>query len=221
MLIACWSAKGGNGTTVVAVALALMLAERSGATLVDLAGDVPAVLGLPEPSGPGVLDWCDSGASADALARLAAPAGRGLQVVAAGTGRDEGRGESGRDGPSDLDGALATLASPDRSVIVDCGTVGRTGLGLSVAAGAALSLLVTRPCYLSLRRALAAPIRPSAAVVVAEPGRSLGPGDVSEVLGVPVTAVVPFDPAVARAVDSGLLATRVPRGLRRALRRAA
>jgi hypothetical protein len=38
------------------------------------------------------------------------------------------------------------------------------------------------------------------------------------VLGVPVRAEVEVDSAVARAVDAGLLARRVPRGLERALR---
>ena len=65
-MIVCWSVKGGSGTTVVASTLALMRAAESqrGALLVDLAGDVPAVLGLAEPSGPGISDWfahCDLG----------------------------------------------------------------------------------------------------------------------------------------------------------------
>nr|MBA3268215.1 hypothetical protein [Acidimicrobiia bacterium] len=55
MLIACWSPKGGSGTTVVATALGLILAGSEGSSLlVDLAGDVPATLGLPEPAGPGL-----------------------------------------------------------------------------------------------------------------------------------------------------------------------
>jgi hypothetical protein len=90
-----------------------------------------------------------------------------------------------------------------------------------VAAAASASLLVLRPCYLSLRRALQAPMRPSGVILVSEPGRSLGRSDVEDVLGVPVRAVVGIDPAVARAVDAGLLATRLPRGLERALRHAA
>jgi hypothetical protein len=90
-----------------------------------------------------------------------------------------------------------------------------------VAAAATLSLLVIRPCYLALRRALAAPIRPSGVILVEEPGRSLGPSDVSDVLGVPVRARVPWDRAVARSVDAGLLAARVPRNLERAVREAA
>ena len=53
VLVTCWSVKGGSGTTVVAAALALSLARRDeGALLVDLAGDVPAALGCPEPTLP-------------------------------------------------------------------------------------------------------------------------------------------------------------------------
>src|SRR5215831_8592656 len=46
VLVACWSVKGGVGTTVIAAALALLMAGKSpaGAVIVDLAGDVPAVL---------------------------------------------------------------------------------------------------------------------------------------------------------------------------------
>lgn len=58
-------------------------------------------------------------------------------------------------------------------------------------------------------------------VLLAEPGRALGPADLEECLGVPVTAEVAVDPAVARAVDAGLLATRLPRRLSRDLARAA
>ena len=72
IFVACWSAKGGCGTTVVAVSLASLLARAGGALVADLAGDVPAVLGMPEPSGPGLADWLAAGESvpADALARL-------------------------------------------------------------------------------------------------------------------------------------------------------
>jgi hypothetical protein len=78
-----------------------------------------------------------------------------------------------------------------------------------------------RPCYLALRRAQLAPIRPSGVILITEDGRSLTRRDVEEVLGVPVRAEIPNEPAVARAVDAGLLTTRVPRNLERSLRRAA
>lgn len=215
MLIACWSAKGGSGTTVVSVALAGLLARPSpeGALLADLDGDVPAVLGLPEPTGPGLGEWLASGngVPADALARLEVPGPAGLRILPTGAAEaPAGRAEV----------LAAVLAADPRPVVADCGS-GPTGAGLAVAAAASASLLVLRPCYLSLRRALRAPLRPSGVILVSEPGRSLGRSDVEDVLGVPVKAVVGVDPAVARAVDAGLLLTRLPRGLERALRHAA
>jgi hypothetical protein len=104
--------------------------------------------------------------------------------------------------------------------VVDCGAANH-GVALAVASGAARSVLVTRACYLSLRRAMAAPIRPSEVVLVEEHGRALSAADVEDVLGVPVVARVSSDPAVARAVDAGLLGARLPRGLARELGRAA
>jgi hypothetical protein len=78
---------------------------------------------------------------------------------------------------------------------------------------------VTRACYLALRHAAAAPHRPTGVIVVREAGRSLDRHDVERVVGVPVAAEVEVDPAVARSVDAGLLAThRLPRQLDRALR---
>jgi hypothetical protein len=44
---------------------------------------------------------------------------------------------------------------------------------------------------------------------------------VEDCVGAPVVAEVSVDPQVARAVDAGLLATRLPRGLARELDRAA
>lgn len=216
MLIACWSAKGGSGTTVVSVALAGMLARPSsaGALLADLGGDVPAVLGLAEPGGPGLGEWLASGAEvpADALTRLEIAGPSGLRILPAGS---DSPAVSGR-----AEVLAALLAADPRPVVADCGS-GPAGPGLAVAAAASVSLLVLRPCYLSLRRALRAPLRPSGVILVSEPGRSLGRSDVEDVLGVPVRAVVGIDPAVARAVDAGLLPTRLPRGLERALRHAA
>lgn len=216
MLIALWSVKGGSGTTVVSVALASMLARQSsaGALLADFGGDVPAVLGMAEPLGPGLGEWLASGAEvpADALSRLEIPGPKGLRVLPTGS---DARAASGR-----AEVLTAILAADPRPVVADCGA-GPAGAGLAVAAAASASLLVLRPCYLSLRRAVQAPLRPSAVILVSEPGRSLGRGDVESVLGVPVRAVVGVDPAVARAVDAGLLASRLPRGLERALRHAA
>jgi hypothetical protein len=58
-------------------------------------------------------------------------------------------------------------------------------------------------------------------VLVAEEGRALTPSDVEDVLGAPVRAAVSVTAQVARVVDAGLLASRLPRTLERELRHAA
>jgi len=75
-----------------------------------------------------------------------------------------------------------------------------------------------RSCYLALRRAVGVGEHlATAAVLVREPGRSISGREVERVLGVPVVAEVPYDPAIARAVDAGLLLARLPASLARPL----
>jgi hypothetical protein len=178
---------------------------------VDLGGDLPAALGIGEPSGPGLGDWlaAEDDVGADALARLEIDAAPDLTLLASGSdiAVRAGRAEA----------LMSILARDDRTVVVDAGTA-RTPLALELVSTATESLLVLRPCYLALRRAVAVPIRPSSVVLVHEAGRALTRRDVEEVLGVPVGAEVDADPAVARAVDAGLLAGRLPRSLAHALR---
>ena len=213
MLISCWSVKGGSGTTVVSAAIALEMARLAASPcyLADLSGDIPAALGLPEPDGPGLTDWVAAGPSvrADAFERMAVDVAPALRVLPMGGAAPE-PGEA-------LAAELARLGT----VVADCGTPRPGTTGWAVAAGADHSLLVIRPCYLALRRALAAPIRPSAVVLVTEPGRALTAADVEDVLGVPVRAEIPWHERIARAVDAGLLTTRLPRLLQRALKAAA
>ena len=200
---------------MVAASLALLAASApDGALLVDLAGDAPAALGLPEPTGPGVLEWLDAGADVgpDALDHLTVTAAPGLRLLPAGTALA---------GPpaKRLELLVRTLRDRPESVVMDLGVV-RPGLA-GAAAGADVSLLVVRPCYLALRRAQCAPVRPTGVVLVCEPGRALGRREVEDVIGVRVLAEVDVDPTVARAVDAGLLASRLPRTLSRALKSAA
>jgi len=202
VLITCWSSKGGSGTTVVAAALAhLLAAEAGGAVLVDRGGDLPAALGLPEPH-QGLTGW---GEGVD-LNRLAVEAGPGLRLVPRGPG------------PLADGSGLAAALGGQGTVVVDAGVLSAAGVGLELALAATTSLLVVRPCFLALRRAVAAPLRPSGVVLVEEPHRALGRSDVEAALGIPVVAVVPWDPAVARRVDAGLLGTSLPRTMARALR---
>ena len=202
----CWAAKGGSGTTVVAATLGLH-AERP-ALLLDLAGDLPAVLGMSEPGGPGIHDWIASGAPPDRLDHLAFDVTDGVTLVGAGARR------SSNDDPRWAE-LGAWLAARHRSVVVDAGTA-VPPIGLRDHAGS--SLLVTRACYVALRRAVAMPYRPSGVVLVDEPGRMLRAIDVETAVGAPVVATISFDPGVARAVDAGLLAARLPRVVQRRLR---
>ena len=67
--------------------------------------------------------------------------------------------------------------------------------------------LVLRNDYQSLRRALNAPRTTTGVVLVTEAQRSLNRRDVEDVLTQPIVAELRLDPAIARAVDAGLLTT--------------
>jgi hypothetical protein len=204
----CWAAKGGSGTTVVVAALGLTM--QPPVLLVDLAGDLPATYGLAEPAGPGAHDWLRSDAGPEGLDHLAVDVVPGLHLIPAGS--PPAHPEHPR--WADL---AAALTADHRTVVVDAGT----GMPPAALREAGRSLLVTRACYLSLRRAASTHHRPDAVVLVEEPGRALRAGDVETALGAPVIAAPAIDPAVARAVDAGLLAARLPHGVRRDLRGAA
>lgn len=209
----CWSAKGGSGTTVVAAALALVTSQGHSAILIDLGGDSPAALGIAEPHGPGLAEWfASTSADGAALSRLAVDATEVLQLIP--------RGSTALP-PSNDDQwqrLVRELAALDATIVIDAGT------GVpppALAAVATHSLLVTRPCYLSLRRAVATGLHPTGIVLIDEPGRALTARDVERSLGAPVVAELQYDPAVARAVDAGLLASRLPRSLAHSLKTAA
>jgi len=215
-VIACWSAKGGSGTTVVAVALAVALAERSegGATIIDAAGDVPAAIGTTEPSGLGLGDWLvDADAPPEAITNLIVPCADRIGIVPRGT-IDPRTSCASPDRLAELAGALH-----DRTVVIDAGSGASAYLDL--VSVARTSLLVVRPCYLALRRAVALGGRADGIVLLTEPGRALGRRDVESVIGAPVVADIPVEPSLARAIDAGLLATRLPRSLSSALGRVA
>ena len=224
-MFCCWAAKGGAGTSVFAAALALVLARRpAGALLVDLRGDQPALLGLREPSGPGVGDWIVRGSEAppDALGRIEVDVVDGLRLLPRGSW-DAPQTDAAS---AQLEVLGSVLRAERRAVVVDAGCLVAPGDGAApppsaaataLAALATNSVLVIRPCYLALRRAVAVGLRPHGVVVVGEGWRALQSDDVAHVVGAPVLAEVAVDPAVARVVDAGLLTSRLPRGLERAM----
>ncbi|MGH9118610.1 MAG: hypothetical protein ACRD0A_12275 [Acidimicrobiales bacterium] len=219
MLISCWSAKGGVGTTVVAAALAVHLARRepAGVLALDLAGDLPIALGCPMPAGPALADWLagPGDVPTDAIARLEHAVSPGLSLVHRGPGP-----LAPARGPM----LARLLASEPRPVVADCGlvdSVGEPSVGRAVAEAASSSLLVTRPCFLAVRRAVQLDLRPTGVVLVVEDGRAITSTDIEGALNVPVVATVRMSPAVARAVDAGLLISSLPRSLQRDLEHAA
>jgi hypothetical protein len=251
-----WSAKGGSGCTVVSAAVGLLSASQRETLLVDLGGDLDAVLGNVEPGlgmgsaghhgcsdsglwaepepgstpvenavvapgrSAGVVGWLVApNPPPDALARLERPVVPGLSLLPLGPALgaeleaemagDELSGER-------LEILARLLATDQRRVVVDLGR-GLAGQHRWLAPFldlARYSALVTRPCYLALSRA-ARQRRPDGVIVLNELGRALSSADISATLGVPVVATMPWDPAVARAVDAGLLARRLPRTLGR------
>lgn len=218
MLLALWSPKGGSGTSVLAAACAAVLARRGPCRLADLAGDQPAVLGLGTDPETGLAEWLATGPDApvDALDRLAVEVAPGLHLIPPGTARPLAPHAAAEAGAA-LGAALAASEVP---CVVDAG---RAELPASrmVVEVADVSVLVVRGCYLSLRRAVHAPLTARAAglAFVDEPGRSLGASEARDVLDRPVLARVPVRPAIARAVDAGVLAVRPPEALARAAAR--
>lgn len=213
MLIAYWSVKGGSGTTVLAAAHAIRAATVVPTLVVDLDGDLPDVLGVPAPAA-GVAEWLSAGDAvpSDALDRLTVEVGPNLRLLGRGGGP---LAASPTAAGLDRAGVLAGLLSvAPYSVVVDCGT--RPGpVARAVVASARRSVLVTRACYLALRRQAGGDLAPTEVAVVREGARSLSLDDVARSVGAPIRTTVPHDPAIARAVDAGLLASRLPRALAR------
>lgn len=221
-LTVCWSAKGGSGTTVVAAGLALDSARPS--ALLDVDGDLPAVLGVPEPAGQGLSDWFDSGAPPAAILDLAIDLDDTTRLIPRGPARIPRRaprwGDLGR-----------WLAASDIEFVADVGLgdppvaflpesePGSTPLTAKLVR--AQGLLITRPCYVALMRARLLDTRPDGVVVIDERGREISVRDIEISVGAPVVAKVPFDPAIARAVDRGLLAMALPGSIKNIMGRAA
>lgn len=161
----------------------------------------PAILGIDVGSRKGVGDWLGAGDQVpiDALAALEVPVADRLCLLP--------RGELGTTDRLRVFGAL--VAAGSRSVFVDAGVARNS----SWAPPGHRSVLVLRTCYLGARRA--GVVDPSTRlVVIDEPGRALRPSDIGAAVGVEPWIRLLADPAVARAVDAGLLTARLPRSLR-------
>ena len=144
-VITIHTAKPGQGATVTAATLATLCANTGQRTLlIDAAtGDLPAALGLPTTNSPGLTRYLTD-LHASTVDTLAVPVIENLDLLPLGDPDAM---------PATIDTGYVT-GGCDRYdiIIIDAGTRPVTGCDT-----AATMLLVTRPCYLALRRAIETP----------------------------------------------------------------
>jgi hypothetical protein len=203
------SVKGGVGTSVTSAAVALLLSRDSSRTtfLVDIGGgDQPDILGLPAIS-DGLGTWLS--APDRRLSDLAVGVTDTLRLVP--TGDRPLLAESSWMAPLAL--ALDDLRST-ANVVVDAGQLDTTD---HLDPLADRRLMVMRPCYVALRHVVTAVNRWDGLVLVRPPDRVLTTRDVASVCDMPLAAEITMTPDVSRAVDAGVLRSRLPTGLVRSL----
>ena len=221
MLTLCRASKGGAGATTVTALSALAHAERS--LLVDLEGELGPALGIAPSDRPGVLGWLSSSAPLEHLDDLLLDVDDTTALLPA-----RGRRPDDPAAPEPSIARWMQLASWCRSwavraagtVFIDAGVVGASTPPDAFAGACDRRWLVTRRCYLGLRRVGSYTLDHTGVVVIDEPGRSLSSADVAAAVGAPVEVVIPWDHAIARAVDAGICSSRPRRSTMRALQRA-
>ena len=212
MFITVTATKGGAGATTVAATIGL--AAPDGATLVDLTGDLAAAIGAGDDQGVGVADWLTSDAPVERLDELVVEVDRSSSVLLPHGSSHEAAVSAAGDRWSLLLDWCDRRSASSAAVVVDAGSNTAAVRGADHA-GHGIEVLVTRACFLALRRRGAGATTPQGVVLIGEPGRSLGPRDVERTLGAPVLATMPWDPTVARAIDAGLAVSSLPRTMRR------
>ena len=136
----CASAKGGQGCTTIAAVLAVLAAQSNQPTLLlDTRGDAAPILGVSDPAPAGTF--------AEAMANAVEPC-RHLRVATI----------AGDQIDSDATSGLERVTAAGHRVIVDTGTDHDVLHRFDPLRPQ--RLLVTRPCYLALRRAIGVPFVP-------------------------------------------------------------
>ena len=211
MLISMWSLKGGQGTSATAALAAVRAAKNhsQAVRLVDLGRDQPAIFGTAEVSDSWLSRRTHSDQGADALDRALVELAPNLSLLPRGDGPLN---------PRRAGELIEWHKAENTTTIVDVGTLGRgrdegfaDSVHLKIIAESDQSIMVTRACYLALRRAVNPPVRPTGVVLVTEAGHVLTRSDCERFIGTLVVATVATDPDIARAVDSGMLSTRIPK----------
>ena len=106
------------------------------------------------------------------------------------------------------------------NVIVDAGTSSHIG-GIAfdhLLQGVDRSLLVVKSCFLAVHGTVGLAHRADGIVVVGDEERRIAEADIAAAVGLPVLATIMVQPAIARAVDAGLLLARLPRAFERSLK---
>lgn len=212
--IALYGAKGGQGVTTAAAALAFeAFSPSKPGLLVGLAGDLAEVAGCR--GGTGLADTAASGFPPSQLAGLVIPTSTpGIGFLPAGSGR-----WPDAEPPEALVGWLA-----DNNAVVDIGAAvgdptgdaaGRFRKG--ILARAECRVLVARDCFTALKRSVGLDPRPDGILLLTSHGSSVGAEEYQRAVGAPVLASAPLDPAVHRAVDEATLHCELPQSLRSAV----
>lgn len=220
MLTICQSTKGGSGTSTVTAGLAALSSRRHRSNsaaactmVIDTAGDLPTILGTSTPL-IGLGEWLTRSTDHDFF-DLCIRSDHSLLVMPRGS-------TAPPDALAPSWNRLAALVEQElsrgRLIYIDCGTSPvPQALVQRVPQNSRRLLLVIRPCYLALHRALQENVHVDGVVLVTGGGRVLKRRDVESVLRIPVVAEVPLDPDIARRVDSGLFRSRLPKSLVTAL----
>ena len=203
------SPKGGTGTSVVAASLAIVSSSSGPTLLVDLSGDQAAILGLPQPP-IGLSDWAN-GMTYREFDEIISLCHDNLYLAPTGTFDFETLNANAWD---KFLRALSLKHSEGHNIIVD---LGRADIPLALRKIVDTCYLVTRPCYLALRRAVDLETAFSGVIVVNEPDRVLTSRDVESVLKLKCVAEIPYTSEISRRVDSGLLKSRLPMALQSVL----
>jgi hypothetical protein len=105
------------------------------------------------------------------------------------------------------------------NVVVDAGSLGRSNPSAlsELLNGVDHSLLMVKSCFLAVHAAVGTTLRVDGVVVFGDEERRITDHDISAALGHRVRTTMLLQPSVARAVDAGLLAARLPRSFTRSL----
>lgn len=206
MIATMWALKGGQGTSTTAAMTAVGASADRPALLVDLCGDQTSLFRMGRQQ-EGIAEWSTGRHTAGELRHHAVHVTDTLRLL------PRGRGPIDPVRAQELFDWLIS-AHPIKPVIVDAGTLDpETGgeardhrLRHIAAEVAGVSILVTRPCYLALRRCSLNTLSPTGVAMVADGRRALGPVEIEQAAGAPVLAAIPFDHDVALAADGGGIA---------------